>query len=78
MQTLRESEAVNLEYKGYKGSVHVLPSGRYCGKILGVKDSVNYSSITREGLILSFIDAVDDYLDTCKQLGKEPQWLTHK
>ena len=62
-----------MEYKGYKGSIAVLPSGRYYGKIIGIKDLVMYDSKTREGLSLSFIDAVDDYLDTRKQLGMDPK-----
>ena len=42
------------------------------GKIIGVNDLVTYEATSVEGLQAAFVDAVEDYLATCKELEKEP------
>jgi predicted HicB family RNase H-like nuclease len=65
---------VVFEYNGYSGSVE--PSIEDCclfGKILFINDLVTYEAETIADLQAEFIAAVDDYLLTCKEIGKEPQ-----
>lgn len=62
-----------LSYKGYFGSIEVSVEDNVLhGKIQCVNDVVTYEAETPGGLKAAFEEAVDDYLDTCKQLGKSP------
>lgn len=63
-----------LEYKGYLGSVEIdVETGVLFGKILFVTDLVTYEATTVPALQNEFQVAVDDYLETCQQLGRDPQ-----
>lgn len=63
-----------LDHKGYSGSVEVSIDDRCLfGKILFINDLVTYEAETITDLQAEFISAVDDYLLTCKEIGKEPQ-----
>jgi predicted HicB family RNase H-like nuclease len=63
-----------LEYKGYQGSAEFdLKTGVLFGKILFVTDLVTYEAETVPALQNEFQLAVDDYLETCQQLGRNPQ-----
>jgi len=63
-----------LEYNGYSGSIEVSVED-HClhGKILFITDLVTYEAATVSDLETAFIEAVDDYFLTCKEIGKEPQ-----
>jgi predicted HicB family RNase H-like nuclease len=62
-----------LEHKGYAGSVGFSPEDEvFFGQLIGIRDTVSFEGKTVDELKKAFQDAVDDYLDTCKQLGKEP------
>lgn len=62
------------EYNGYTGSI-VASVNDQClyGKILFIVDTVTYEAETVAGLKAEFIAAVDDYIATCAEIGKEPQ-----
>lgn len=61
-------------YKGYIGSADIdIDNDILFGKILFIKDAVTYEATDPASLKEEFEAAVDDYLDTCKQLGREPQ-----
>ncbi len=63
-----------LKYKEYLGSVDVdLASGVLYGKIQFINDIVTYEAETLPELKTEFEAAVDDYLETCEVIGKEPQ-----
>lgn len=63
-----------LEYKGYSGSVEVsLEDDCLHGKILFITDLITYESGTPSGLESEFIAAVDDYIETCREIGKTPE-----
>ena len=63
-----------LEYKGYEGTAEIDCQRMVCrGKILFINDLVTYESKTIDSLKKEFEDAVDDYILTCADLGKEPQ-----
>ena len=62
-----------LEYKGYFGSYELSEEDDvFFGKLEFIKDLVSYEGQTPKGLKNAFIDAVDDYLDTCSIQGKKP------
>jgi len=62
-----------LEYNGYYGSVHFSSEDEvFHGKLLGIDDLVTFEGSSVRELKRSFKEAVNDYLETCKQLGKEP------
>lgn len=63
-----------IEYKGYKTipKISVLDAVFY-GEIAAIKDLVTWQSDTVEGITKEFHSCVDDYLDFCKEIGKEPE-----
>lgn len=62
------------EYEGYTGSVNFsIEDDVLFGKIEFINDLVNYEAATLGELKKEFIAAVDDYLDTCKEIGKQPE-----
>ena len=64
----------NLEYKSYTGTLeYSLEDNLLFGKILGINDLVSYEGTTIEEIKSAFKEAVDDYLETCTELGKLPE-----
>lgn len=62
-----------LEYKGFIGSVHFsADNDTFFGKIEEIDDLVTFEASTVKSLHKAFEDAVDDYLELCKQANKEP------
>jgi predicted HicB family RNase H-like nuclease len=60
-------------YKGYIGSVDIDLEANYLhGKVLHVQDLVTFTSPDVAGLQAAFEEAVDDYLQLCEEVGKEP------
>ncbi len=63
-----------MEYKDYYGSVHYSDEDRiFYGKIEFVRALVSYEGTDVKSLRKAFEEAVDDYLLTFKQQGKEPE-----
>lgn len=63
-----------LEYKGYYGKVEYSVEDQILfGKIEGIVDLVTFESKNADEIEKEFRDAVDDYLDFCHQVGKEPE-----
>lgn len=62
-----------LQYKDYYASVEFNTEDNvFHGKILAITDLVNFEGTSVTELIEAFHEAVDDYLETCATLGKEP------
>lgn len=63
-----------LEYKGYYGKVEYSVEEQILfGKIEGIVDLVTFESKNADEIEKEFRGAVDDYLDFCHQVGKEPE-----
>ncbi len=63
-----------IDYRGFTGTAEVdLDRGVCRGKLLFINDLVTYESDSVSGLKAEFQAAVEDYLETCKSLGREPQ-----
>ena len=62
-----------LEYKGYIGTVEFHAEDEvFFGKIHGINDLVSFEASSVKELKKVFVESVDDYLETCKQLKKQP------
>ncbi|MCK5665760.1 MAG: type II toxin-antitoxin system HicB family antitoxin [Thiotrichaceae bacterium] len=62
-----------LKYKEYEGTVEVDMDRLVCrGKILFIDDLVTYVASSLDTIQAEFEAAVDDYIETCKSLGKKP------
>ena len=63
-----------LQYKGYSAKPEYSVEDRiFYGVILGIDDLVDFMSDNAGELENEFHAAVDDYLEFCKEIGKEPQ-----
>lgn len=61
-----------LTYKGYSGSVEYSADDEILyGKIIGVRDTVTFEGDTVTKLKKAFKEAVNDYIETCQQLGRD-------
>jgi predicted HicB family RNase H-like nuclease len=47
--------------------------GILTGRIAGIRDGIGFHADTVEALREAFHEAVDDYIETCRTIGKEPQ-----
>jgi len=62
-----------LQYKNYYAAVHFsAPDEVFYGKVLGINDLISFEGASVKELKTSFEEAVEDYLDTCAEIGKEP------
>jgi predicted HicB family RNase H-like nuclease len=62
-----------LRYKDYIASVHFSAEDEvFYGKVLGVDDLISFEGASVKELKKSFKEAVEDYIRTCKEIGKEP------
>jgi len=63
-----------MTYKGYSARIEYDDAdGILFGQVAGIRDGVGFHADNVEGLRAAFHDAVDDYLETCAKVGKEPQ-----
>lgn len=63
-----------MTYKGYSARIaYDDEDGIMTGRIAGIRDGVGFHADSVEDLRRAFHDAVDDYVDTCTKVGKEPQ-----
>ncbi|WP_281438988.1 MULTISPECIES: type II toxin-antitoxin system HicB family antitoxin [Pseudomonas] len=63
-----------MHYKGYYGSIEAsVEDNCLFGKLQFIRALVSYEGQTVAELETAFKEAVDDYLDTCKQLNQAPE-----
>lgn len=62
-----------LFYKGYRARPEYVPDENiYYGTLIGIRDFVDFQADHVEDIEKEFHSAVDDYLEFCKEMGKEP------
>lgn len=62
-----------MSYGGYSAAVEYDGDDEvFSGRILGIADHISFHAETVEQLKAAFHEAVDDYLETCRKLGKQP------
>lgn len=63
-----------LTYKDFTGSVHFSATDNvFHGKIEGITDLIMFEGQSVTELTTAFHEAVEDYLELCKEVGKEPE-----
>ena len=63
-----------MKYKGYSAHIEYSDDdGCFVGHIAGIRDVVGFHGESVGELRTAFEEAVDDYLETCSTIGKEPQ-----
>ena len=63
-----------MSYKGYSARIEYDDEDRILiGKIAGIQDGVGFHADNVDELKIAFQEAVDDYIETCAKVGKEPQ-----
>lgn len=63
-----------LEYKGYYGTVDFSSDDKILfGNVIGVNSLISYEGHSVESLKQDFEEAIDDYLELCKEKGIEPE-----
>lgn len=68
-----------LFYKDYNAKIrYSAEDGFLVGHIMGVKDIVGFHGDSERAIEEAFHEAVDDYLDFCARIGKQPQKPRHR
>ena len=63
-----------LQHKNYSADVHFSAEDDvFYGKLIGINDLILFEATSVEKLKDAFIEAVEDYLQTCAELNKTPQ-----
>ena len=63
-----------LNYKGYYGSVEFSNEDNvFFGRLIGINDRITYEGDSVATLRHDFQEAVEEYLETCTSIGKEPE-----
>lgn len=64
---------ITVNHKGYVGILEIdLDGGVICGHARGIKDTIHFEADTVPLAVVAFQESVDDYLNMCKEQGKEP------
>ena len=65
-----------MNYREYHGSVEFSnEDNTFFGRIIGINDHITFEGDNVESLRNDFQNAVDEYLEICKEMGKEPEKL---
>ena len=63
-----------MTYKGYSARIEYDDDDAiFTGRIAGIRDGVGFHADTVAGLREALYEAVEDYLETCAAIGKQPQ-----
>jgi len=63
-----------MTYRGYAARIEYDDDdGVFTGRIAGIRDGVGFHAESVESLRQAFYEAVEDYIETCAKVGKEPQ-----
>jgi predicted HicB family RNase H-like nuclease len=74
-QTIRSNtmSSNSLFYKGYAARIEFNAENDYfVGHIVGITDKIEFFADNVSDLKLAFVKAIEDYLKTCKKVGKDP------
>jgi len=63
-----------MKHKGYTARIEFDDRDNiFVGHILGIRAIIGFHAETVDGLRSAFIEAIDEYLETCAKNGSEPQ-----
>ncbi len=64
----------SVSHKGHHARIdYEDEDGLFIGRLLGIRDGVGLHADSVDGLRAAFHEAVDDDLETCARIGKEPE-----
>ncbi|MGF1601285.1 MAG: type II toxin-antitoxin system HicB family antitoxin [Thermosynechococcaceae cyanobacterium] len=62
-----------MKYKGYEATVELDPEDQiFFGRVMGTRDVIAFDGQTVDELEASFQSVVDEYLEDCGRVGKDP------
>ncbi len=63
-----------MECQGYHAKIEFDQVDQiFVGRVLGINDSINFHGTSVEELKVEFRNAILNYIDYCKKMGKEPE-----
>lgn len=63
-----------LKHNGYQARVDFDADDRiFIGRIVGIDDIVTFHANTVDGLLEAFKESLEDYIETCAKVGKNPE-----
>ncbi len=63
-----------IEYNGYIGSIEYSPDDKcFYGKVEMINDLITFEANSADELEINFNYVVNEYIQTCKELDREPQ-----
>ncbi len=63
-----------MKYKGYSARIEYSDEDNcFVGHIAGIRDVIGFHGESVNELKVAFEEAVNDYLETCQKIGKQPQ-----
>jgi predicted HicB family RNase H-like nuclease len=63
----------SLKYQDYTATIHYSSDDEvFFGKVTAINDLITFEGTSVSELKKSFQEAIKDYLETCKELGKSP------
>ena len=63
-----------MEYEGYHAKIEFDQEDQiFVGHVLGINDSINFHGQSVQELTVEFHNSVNNYIDYCAQIGKEPE-----
>lgn len=63
-----------LKYKDYLSTLHFSAEDEvFHGKVIGINDLITFEGQSVKELKEAFKEAIEDYLETCRELKKEPE-----
>jgi len=63
----------SLKYQDYTATIHYSADDEvFFGKVIGINDLITFEGISVAELKHAFKEAMEDYIETCKGIGKSP------
>ena len=63
-----------MKHKGYSAQVEFDQDDKILiGRVIGIRDGINFHGNNAEEVEAAFIESVDDYLAACEALGQKPE-----
>ena len=63
----------SLRYQDYTATIHYSADDEvFFGKVIGINDLITFEGISVAELKHAFKEAMEDYIETCKGIGKSP------
>ncbi len=63
----------SLKYQDYTATIHYSADDEvFFGKVIGINDLITFEGISVAELKDAFKEAIEDYIETCKSIGKSP------